>query len=204
MIKGNVVKFKNIILGIFFVFMSFTSAYAESAKVNFEIMLPEYLRIQTITSAVLVANITDDTGNLYYPLSSKFRVISNSPVKKTLYLKSESMTENGSESSMFDMGGKVYIAFTNIKKQPSSDALTNCKIGTHPKFSPGVVAYPITSIVGTKSRYLRGQGKYEVYINNGVTDISVNIGSYVLRNSFDKNDPKGFYQATLLLTESEV
>ena len=39
---------------------------------------------------------------------------------------------------------------------------------------------------------------------NGVTDISVNVGSNVLRNSFDKNDPRGFYQATLSLTESEI
>jgi len=43
-----------------------------------------------------------------------------------------------------------------------------------------------------------------IHIKNGETNIAVNIGSHVLRNSFDKNDPKGFYQATLSLTESDI
>ena len=96
------------------------------------------------------------------------------------------------------------IAFTNVNKKPTSTDLANCKMGTDPKYSPGVVAYPVTSIMGAKNEYQRGQGKYKIYINNGTTDISVNVGSHVLRNSFDSNDPQGFYQATLSLTESEI
>ena len=204
MFKGIVVKIKNIFIALFVAFISITNVKAESASLDFSIILPEFLKIETVTSPVLIANITDDTGNLYTPLFSRFRVISNCEEQKTLYLKAESNTENGAEPAMFQMGGRVYIAFTNSAKPPKSNALTNCKLGTHPKFSPGVVAYPITSITGAKTRYQRGRENYEVYIKNGETDIQVNIGSHVLRNSFDKNDPKGFYQATLALTESDI
>lgn len=183
---------------------SLVPVFAESASMNFVIELPEYLKIETVTSPVLIANITDKTGNLYAPLSSRFKVISNSSEQKTLYLKSESITDNGIEPSMFDMGGRVYVAFTNVNNKPRSSALANCKMGTHPKYSAGVVAYPVTSIIGAKSEYQRGIGKYKIYVNNGTTDISVNVGSHVLKNSFDSNDPKGFYQATLSLTESDI
>ncbi len=197
-------KIKNIIIVFFVMFMGITNAFAKEASMDFELEFPEFLRIQTVTSPVLIANITDKTGNLYAPLSSRFKVISNSSKTKTLYLKSTSITENGNEESMFEMGGRVYIAFTNMSTKPRSEALANCKMGTHPKYSSGVVAYPVTSIIGAKNQYQHGEGKYKIYIENGTTDILVNIGSHVLRNSFDTNDPKGFYQATLSLTESEI
>ena len=197
-------KFKNIFLALVFMFANVANVFAHSASAELALEFPEFLRIQTVTSAVLIANITDKTGNLYAPLSSRFRVISNCGEQKTLYLKSESLTENGNELSMFEMGGRVYVAFTNANNKPKGEALANCKMGTHPKYSPGVVAYPITSIIGAKHEYMKAEEKYKVYINNGVTDIAVNIGSNVLRNSFDKNDPYGFYQATLTLTESDI
>lgn len=206
MSKGIIVKIKNIFIALFLAIASITPTFATSSTAQAELSLQfhEFLRIQTVTSAVLVANITDRTGNLYAPLSSRFRVISNCSQPQTLYLKAEALTENGSESSMFNFGGQVYIAFTNMNKRPRSEALANCKMGTDPKYSAGVVAYPVTSILGAKSEYQKGQGKYKVFINNGTTDISVNIGAHVLKNSFDSNDPNGFYQATLSLTESEI
>lgn len=204
MFKGIIVKIRNIFIALFLAILSIQGAFAQEARMDFEVFLPEILKIETVTSAVLTANITDKTGNLYAPISSRFKVISNCNETKTLYLKSNSITENGNEESMFEMGGQVYVAFTNVSEKPRSEALANCKMGTHPKYSPGVVAYPITSIIGAKTQYMHGQGKYKVYINNGKTDILVNIGSHVLRNSFDKNDPHGFYQATLSLTESEI
>lgn len=185
-------------------FTTINTGFAKEASMDFEVLLPEFLKIETVTSAVLTANITDKTGNLYAPLSSRFKVVSNCNETKTLYLKSNSITESGYEESMFEMGGQVYIAFTNVSVKPRSEALANCKMGTHPKYSPGVVAYPITSIIGAKTQYQHGQGKYKVFIDNGKTNILVNIGSHVLKNSFDKNDPHGFYQATLSLTESEI
>lgn len=202
-IKGIIVKFKNKIVALVIMFMGIQTAYAESASMDFAIELPEFLRIETNT-AVLMANVTDKTGNLYAPLTSRFKVITNAREQKTLYLRSTSLTENGNEESMFNVGSRVYIAFTNVNKKPSSESLVNCKMGTHPKYSPGVVAYPVTSIIGAKTQYQTGAGKYKVFVNNGTTDIVVNVGSNVLRNSFDKNDPKGFYQATLSLTESEL
>ena len=45
---------------------------------------------------------------------------------------------------------------------------------------------------------------YEVYIGNGITDVTVNVGSNVLRNSYAANDPRGFYQAVLSLTEADI
>lgn len=206
MFEGNIVKFKNIFIALIMMLVCVNPSYCTNttARADLSLDFPEFLKIQTITSAVLIANITDKTGNLYAPLSSRFRVISNSGHTQTLYLKAESLTENGNESSMFNFGSQVYIAFTNMNKRPRSEALANCKMGTDPKYSPGVVAYPITSIIGAKSDYQYGEGKYKIYVNNGTTDISVNIGSFVLRNSFDVNDPKGFYQATLSLTESDI
>lgn len=193
------------VLVVFFIFcFNLQSVFAECSSMDFTIELREYLQIQTITSPVLVANITDKTGNLYSPLSSKFRVISNSNDTKTLYLKSTSKTLNGMEESMFERGGRVYIAFTNLAKPPQSRALANCKLASRPEASPGVVAYPVTSIVGAKSKYRHGKGKYEIYVNNGTTDITVNIGANVLKSSFASNDTKGFYQATLSLTELDI
>ena len=77
-------------------------------------------------------------------------------------------------------------------------------MGLASKDSPGVVAYPINSILGVKSKFRSDLEKYELDIENGVTTIDVNIGSHVLRNSFGKNDPMGFYQATLSITEADI
>ena len=162
------------------------------------------MQISTVTSPVLVANITDRTGNLYTPLFSKFKIVSNSSEKQELYLLAHADTQNGHESAMFEMNGQVYIAFTNINTKPSSQALFNCKMGSHPDKSPGVVAYPITSIQGTNAHYLHGKNKYQIVVENGTSYITVNIGSNVLQNSFASNDPNGFYQATLLLTEADI
>lgn len=177
-------------------------ANAESASVEFALTVSPYMQIQTLTSPVLIANITDKTGNLYAPLFSKFRVISNSADTKTLYLSANTITEHGSESAIFLANGRVHVAFSNVNNKPTSQSLTNCKYGAHPNESPGVVAYPIASISGAKTKY-NGE-KYEVYVGNGKTDITVNIGSQVLRSSFGANDPRGFYQATLSLTEADI
>ena len=194
-----------ILIAVFILFTITSSrVFAESASINFSIDVTPYMQIQTLTTPVLIANITDKTGNLYTPLFSKFRVISNSAETKTLYLKAHTITEHGNESAIFTSNGKVYIAFSNVNHKPTSQALANCKYSTSPDESPGVVAYPITSVQGAKSKYDYSSGKYEVYVDNGKTDITVNIGSQVLRSSFGPNDPKGFYQATLLLTEADI
>ena len=196
-------KFFKILIALFFcVHTSLVSA--EEASINFSIDVSEYLQIDTITSPVLTANITDRTGNLYSPLFSKFRVITNCKDSKTLYLKANTITDNGNEEAMFEMGGRVYIAFANMTHKPKSQSLAKCKLGGPPKDSTGIVAYPVNSILGADSRYMPGKGKYEIYVKNGVTYITVNIGSNVLRSSFASNDPRGFYQATLSLTESDI
>lgn len=209
-IKVNVLRdifvrnFLLIFLSFFIIGVLPVSADNKSASVNFSIDVAEYLQIQTVTSPVLTANITDRTGNLYAPLSSKFKVISNTHDKKTLYLKANTITTNGNEEAMFEYGGRVYIAFANLAHKPRSQALASCKMGLNAKESPGIVAYPVNSIIGADSKYLHGKGKYEIEIKNGTTFITVNIGSNVLKNSFASNDPKGFYQATLSLTESDI
>ena len=62
-------------------------AFAESASADFSILLPEFVKVESVLSPVLIANITDRTGNLYAPLCSKFKVITNSSETKKLYLK---------------------------------------------------------------------------------------------------------------------
>lgn len=195
---------KKFLLALFILCINLSAAFAESASMDFAIEIGEYLQIKTITSPVLVANITDRTGNLYAPLSSKFRVISNSRETKTLYLRASAKTDAGEEQAMFESGGRVYIAFANLAKTPKSRSLANCKMGKRPIESPGIVAYPVTSIIGAKSKYQYGKSRYEVFVENGTTDITVNVGSNVLKNSFASNDPKGFYQATLSLTELDM
>ena len=192
---------------LFFAFIIATiSANAESncASADFSFTLGEYVKVEPVTSPVLIANITDRTGNLHAPLSTQFRVITNTSEKKTLYLKSNVVTDGGYEESMFEQGGRVYIAFANIAKIPSSQALANCKIGSMPKDSPGIVAYPVLSVRGAESKFLSGKNKYELEVGNGTTYITVNVGSTVLRNSFASNDPRGFYQAILSLTEADI
>ena len=121
-----------------------------------------------------------------------------------MYLKANVITDGGFEESMFEQGGRVYIAFANLANKPKSQSLANCKMGALPKDSPGIVAYPVLSVTGAKSKYLQGKGKYEVYAENGTTFVTVNVGSNVLRSSFAGNDPKGFYQAVLSLTEADI
>ena len=180
------------------------SAEVHTMSAEYTIPVPHYMHITPVTSPVLTANITNRTGNLYVPLSSRFRVATNTSQTQTLYLQANVTTQGGYESSMFMYGGQVYIAFASLSKVPTSTALNNCKNGGMPKDSPGVVAYPVTSVYGADHKFIPGRGKYEVYVDNGITDITVNVGTNVLRSSYAGNDPKGFYQATLSLTEADI
>lgn len=62
----------------------------------------------------------------------------------------------------------------------------------------------MTSVSGAKSKFNKSKNKYEVTVENGTTYVNINIGSNVLRTSFASNDPKGFYQAVLSLTEADI
>lgn len=179
-------------------------AVSDTASSDLSFTIPTYTKIEAVTSPVLIANITDHTGNLYTPLSTKFKVITNIGEERSLYLNAFVNTDCGRENAMFEQGGQVYVAFGNVLNPPKSSSLHNCKRGGVPKDSPGVVAYPVTSVRGANARYVHGKEKYEVKVKNGVTYIDVNIGSSVLRTSFAANDPKGFYQAILSLTETDI
>ena len=154
---------------IFLIFFNTLGTFAEgnSASVEMSFIVNRYMQIDTVSNAVLTANITDKTGNLYAPLQTKFRVISNTCEEQTLYLKANAVTENGMESAIFEYGNQKYIAFAHVAQKPTAQALANCKLGLEAESSPGVVAYPITSILGAKYKYQRGKGKYEIYIKNG-------------------------------------
>lgn len=181
-----------------------TPVFAENnnASAVFSVSIPEYVKVESVLSPVLTANITDRTGNLHAPLCSKFKVISNSADTKTLYLKAHTTTDAGQENAMFEQGGQVYIAFANLAKIPKSQALANCKYGALPKESPNVVAYPVISVTGAKHKFITD--KYEVYAENGVSYVTIDIGSNVLGSSFAANDSKGFYQTILSLTEADI
>lgn len=186
---------------ITFIFLSCTitnSALAEMASVEFSVIIQEYLSIQS-PNQVLIANVTNDNGVLDQPLNTRFRVITNTSKTKTLYLKATTITEDGIYNSMFNRGGLVYLAFSNINNKPKLRDLNNCIYGGDGK---NVVAYPIINISGAKYKYMHN--KYEVYIDNGVTDLYVTVGVTPLYNSFSKRDDKGFYQTTLHLTEVDI
>lgn len=191
---------------LFALLLNMSSVFADNhnARADFSITIPKYVKVEPVTSPVLTANITDRTGNLYAPLYAKFKVISNSAEKTSLYLSANTITQGGYENAMFEQNGSVYIAFSNLAHPPKSQSLYNCKIGSLPKDSPGVVAYPVISVDGAESKYLRGKNKYEVTAQNGTSFVTVNVGQHVLRNSFASNDPKGFYQAVLSLTEIDM
>jgi len=183
---------------------SFAAVETHIISNEFTITVPQIMNIKAVTSPVLTAHITNRTGNLYAPLSTRFRVSTNAAQTQTLYLQANTTTQGGYEPAMFEQGGQVYIAFASLNKIPTSQSLANCKIGSMPKDSPGVVAYPVTSVYGAEHKFIPGKNKYEVYIENGITDITVNVGANVLRNSYAANDPKGFYQAVLSLTEADI
>lgn len=195
-------------LGAIFTILMFSisGAFAanDSASADFSFTIESYVNITPVTSPVLTAHITDRSGNLYEPLSTTFRVITNKAEGTKLYLKANTITQGGFEEAMFEQGGRVYIAFSNLANPPKSQSLSSCKIGSAPKDSPGVVAYPVTSVTGADSRYLRNRNRYEVDVKNGTTLVAVNVGQNVLKNSFAGNDPKGFYQAVLSLTEADI
>lgn len=200
----NVFSLKKIIILLFLLILNVQYALAESASAVIAVTLPAYIKIEALTGEVLTANITDRTGNMHSPLYSKFRVISNFGEPTTLYLKANTHTEAGNEPAMFERGGVVYIAFSNVANKPKSEALVNCKFSSKPENSPGVVAYPIYSINGAEYKYKQADDRYEVQVENGITDISVTVGNNVLKSSFASNDPNGFYQATLILTEADI
>ena len=192
---------------LFVIFMlNVLGAFAanNAASADFSITIAPYVRITPVTSPVLTAHITNRTGNLYAPLSTTFKVITNKPESTKLYLKANTITQGGYEEAMFMQGGQVYIAFSNLANPPKSQSLSNCKIGSLPKDSPGVVAYTVISITGADTRYLSNKNKYEVTTKSGTSFVTVNVGQNVLKNSFAGNDPKGFYQAVLSLTEADI
>lgn len=198
--------FKKVLAVFTILIMTMSMSFAENrnASSQLNITIPEYINITPITSPVLTANITDRTGDLHTNLSTIFRVISNSTEDKTLYLKANIVTQDGYEEAMFQQGNQVYVAFGNLTTLPKSTALQNCKLGGNPNKSPGVVAYPVLSVTGSPSYFNKSKNKYEVKIENGTTDIAINIGANILKTSFGSNDPKGFYQTIISLTESDI
>lgn len=199
---------KKLLMGMGILCLFQSTCFAETsntAMTELSFTIPSFVSIVPETSPVLVANITDDTGNLYAPLSTRFRVFTNDGQAKTLYLSAKINTQGGMEQAMFEQGGRVYIAFGNLKNVPTSSSLSNCKHGGMPQDSPGIVAYPVTSIQGAeKIKFVPSREKYEVDVKAGLSRVTVNVGSTVLRTSFASNDPKGYYQAVLALTEADI
>lgn len=194
----------NRILGGLLIFLlTCCTAYSSNntASVEFSVYVPQYLSITPMTSPVLVAHVHDNTGNLHTPLSTKFRVTTNKS-EATLYLNAKMYTDNGEENALFTNGNQVYMAFGNIQEIPSSQALLGCKYGNESK---GVVAYPVISIYGMDNKFIPSKEKYELYVrSNGTYYVSITVGTSILRSSFDNQDKKGFYQATVFLTETDI
>ena len=188
---------------LFLCLFSVVGVNAEDATATGDKMSP-YLKMEPASSPVLIANITDRSGNLNIPLSTTFRVTTNSTETKKLYLKSNTVTDGGYEESMFERDGVVYIAFGNLTKIPTSQSLMNCKNAPQPKNSPRIVAYPVIAISGAEYSFNKSINKYEINIENGTTYINVLVGATILPSSFGRKDSKGLYQAVLSLTEADI
>ena len=115
---------KKLLLSFLVLILSALASFAESntASADFSITIPRFVKVEAVSSPVLTANITDRTGNLYTPLSTTFKVISNSAETTNLYLKANVITDGGFEESMFEQGGRVYIAFANLANKPKSQS----------------------------------------------------------------------------------
>ena len=191
------------LLFILFLLLSHDVALGQGHQIEtiFQVQVPSYLTISPITSPILTAHVYNNTGNLFAPLSVKYRVVTNKP-QATLYLTAKTSTESGEENALFSQGNQVYMAFGNIQELPTSQALLGCKFGNESK---GVVAYPVTSVYGANNKFISSKEKYEVYISsNGLHEIVLTVGPNVLRSSFDSKDKKGFYQTRVLLTEADI
>ena len=170
------------------------AAFAASnhATADFSITVPAYTSIQPLTSTILTANLRQDY--VTNPLHVKYRVDTNIP-ENTLYLTTKSLVDGGYEHSMFEYGGRAYVALTSITNQASSQNLTEAKYNLK---APNVLILPIISVTGAEHKLKRE--RYEIYIKNGTYYIDMNIGlTPPIRGNKD-----GVYQATVYLTEAEI
>lgn len=167
-------------------------AASNCAIADFSMTIPAYTSIQPLTSTVLTANLRDDY--VTNPLHVKYKVVTNIP-ENTLYLTTKSLVDGSYEHSMFEHGGRGYIALTSITNQASLQNLTEAKYNLK---APNVLVLPIINVTGADNRIKRD--KYEISIKNGVYYIDLNVGvAPPIRGN--KN---GVYQATVYLTESEI
>lgn len=167
-------------------------ATSNSASVEFSIVIPAFLNITPLTNTTLIAHVQN--GVVTNPLRVKYRVVSNIP-ETTLYLTSKSMVDGGLEHSMFECGGRVYIAFSSVFHPASYQNLNEAKINLK---APNVLILPINNISGAESKFK--YDKYEIYIKNGTYYIDVNVGMAPPVRA----NVNGMYQATLYLTETEI
>ena len=167
-------------------------AATNTITTNFQVSVPEYTNIQSLTSTILTANLRQDY--VMNPLSVRYRVTTNLPETK-LYLTSKSITDGGYEYSMFECGGRQYIALTSVSSRASLQNLTEAKSALK---APNVLVLPILNIHGTEASFK--SSKYELNVKNGTNYINVNVGL----NPPIRGNKDGIYQATIYLTETEI
>lgn len=167
-------------------------AASNCATTDFSITIPAYTSIQPLTSTILTANLRNDY--VTNPLHVKYKVVTNVP-ENTLYLTTKSLADGGYEHSMFEYGGREYIALTSVFNQASLQNLTEAKYNLK---APNVLILPVVSVTGAEHKFRRD--KYEIYIKNGIYYIDMNVGLVApIRGNKD-----GMYQATVYLTETEI
>ena len=58
-------KYIKFLILILMFFINFSDVQSAEERMDFQFELSQFLKIETVSSPVLVANITDSTGNLY-------------------------------------------------------------------------------------------------------------------------------------------
>ena len=194
-----------------------TSAFAESATVNYEVTVPNYLTITAggdpaaVEATVSFSNSNTGTCTLANSaLTGAFTVVSNDPNQK-VYLFGTAIGAETSKKALFQTGNAAPIlAFakeggtataTQIEDAASSSpAVAN---------NPDVIAFtitPTTSVtVSGNATNLTGtyQTDHITYnMGNGVGTFTYVIGGVNVSNTFDTGDTAGTYKATLTMTNA--
>mgnify|MGYP006916098142 CR=1 FL=1 len=199
--------------------MSFcmTSVFAESATVNYEITVPNYLTITSggdpaaVEATVAFSNSNAGTCTLQNSaLTGTFTVVSNDPNQK-VYLFGSTTGAEQSKKALFQTGNAAPIlAFakeggTATATQIEDAASSSPAVANNPDVIAFTITPTTTATVSGNNSNLTGtyQTDHITYnMGNGVGSFTYVIGGVNVDGTFDTGDTAGTYKATLTMTNA--
>ena len=194
-----------------------------SAKINYELTLPDYVRItENSTTKAITAKYGEEYANLTLDgtLTAEFQVITNTP--RTVLLTSPSLVGNVPALYNYDTTNHAFsIVFVNTDAADfDTDSITSIttpgegvsslsdspdafavrfekvKVGSTHNNGDNATTTPITC---TESA---GTVTYD--IPNGVSTLNFQSVSQIIANTFNTRDTMGLYKAQLVLTDGGI